>query len=57
MPCHPLVSQLWFTRSEFVRCLEGVTTGVVFIVSHMWAQRIGHSYNLVPMRMPRTRGA
>ena len=25
MLCHPLVSQLWFTRSEFVRCLKGVT--------------------------------
>ncbi len=22
---HPLVTQLWFTRREFVRCLEGVT--------------------------------
>ena len=22
---HPLVSQLWFTRSEFVRCLKGVS--------------------------------
>ena len=22
---HPLVTQLWFTRSEFVRCLEGVS--------------------------------
>ena len=22
---HPLVTQLWFARSEFVRCLEGVT--------------------------------
>jgi len=25
MSCHPLVTQLEFTRSEFVRCLEGVT--------------------------------
>jgi hypothetical protein len=25
MPCHPLVTQLRFARSEFLRCLEGVT--------------------------------
>jgi hypothetical protein len=25
MSCHPLVTQLRFTRGEFVRCLEGVT--------------------------------
>jgi len=25
MPCHPLVTQLRFARSEFVRCLEGVS--------------------------------
>jgi hypothetical protein len=26
MPCHPLVTQLRFARSEFLRCLEGVST-------------------------------
>jgi uncharacterized damage-inducible protein DinB len=25
MPCHPLVTQLRFARSEFVRCLDGVS--------------------------------
>jgi hypothetical protein len=25
MPCHPLVTQLRFARSEFLRCLEGVS--------------------------------
>jgi uncharacterized damage-inducible protein DinB len=25
MPCHPLVAQLRFARSEFIRCLEGVS--------------------------------
>ena len=25
MPCHPLVTQLRFVRSEFVRCLDGVS--------------------------------
>ena len=25
MPAHPLVTQLRFTRSEFVRCLDGVS--------------------------------
>lgn len=49
MRCHPLVSQLWFTRSEFVRCLRGVTAEdavrrlepmncISWIIGHLAAQ-------------------
>lgn len=49
MPSHPLVTQLQFTRSEFVRCLEGVTSEdavqrlgpmncISWIVGHLAAQ-------------------
>jgi hypothetical protein len=49
MECHPLVSQLRFTRSEFVRCLDGVSAEdavrrlepmncISWIVGHLAAQ-------------------
>jgi hypothetical protein len=49
MPCHPLVTQLHFARSEFQRCLDGVPAGdairrfqpmncISWIVGHLAAQ-------------------
>jgi hypothetical protein len=53
MPCHPLVRQLRFARSEFVRCLDGVPAGdavrrfepmncISWIVGHLANQEHGY---------------
>ena len=53
MTCHPLVTQLRFARSEFVRCLEGVsaedavrrilpTNCISWIVGHLANQEQGY---------------
>jgi uncharacterized damage-inducible protein DinB len=62
MTCHPLVTQLRFARSEFVRCLEGVSAedalrrlgpmnSIGWLVGHMANQEHGWWVYLAQGRM------